>query len=93
MRKPYLRLRSFSRASSGGTSPQSPEAWRSSSRAGFSPADTRSAIAPGVATTQVEEGRGHQARPPFIAAKTSANASAVIRSHRLLARSAIHAVP
>ena len=46
---------------------------------------------------QIEEGRalrrGPQARPPLIVTKASANASVLIRSQRLLARSAIHAVP
>src|SRR5215212_8996634 len=49
--KPCLTENSFSRASSGGTSPQSPDRWRSSSAGKrSSPALLSRAKAPGVAT-------------------------------------------
>ncbi len=43
--------------------------------------------------SEVEERRSHQTRPSLIAAKAAVSASAVIRSQRLRASSAIHAVP
>lgn len=52
MRQPCRTLRRFSAASAGGTSPQSPEAWRSRSSPGSCPAITRAFSAPGVATTR-----------------------------------------
>jgi len=64
MRQPYLRLRSFSLASSAGTSPQSPEACRSRSSDGLVPVSAIGASAPGVATTRPSGKRAALGPPP-----------------------------